>query len=109
MKTITAQPIWTDGGFKEATVIFSQVNSDNLQNTAIFYYQLYQEVDINIVPLINGIVTMTGTDYIDYNSSSDANAYVWQWIATTLGLTIIGDYVPPVPEPIVPEFAEVTE
>jgi len=100
MKTITAQPIWTDGGFKDATVIFSQVNSDNLQNTAIFYYQLYQEVDINIVPLINGIVTMTGTDYIDYNSSNDANSYVWQWLATTLGLTIIGDYVPPVPEPI---------
>jgi len=80
---------------KPATVIFSQVNSDNLINEAIFYFKLYQEIDINIVPLVNGTVNMTGSDYITYNSTTDANAYAWQWIATTLGLTITGEYVPP--------------
>jgi hypothetical protein len=38
---------------------------------------------------------MTGANYITYNSATDANAYAWQWIATTLGLTITGEYIPP--------------
>lgn len=95
MKTIIPKLIWIDGMDKPATVIFSQVNSDNLINEAIFYFKLYQEIDINIVPLVNGTVNMTGSDYITYNSTTDANAYAWQWIATTLGLTITGEYVPP--------------
>ena len=95
MKTIIPKLIWIDGMDKPATVIFSQVNSDNLINEAIFYFKLYQEIDINIVPLVNGPVNMTGSDYITYNSTTDANAYAWQWIATTLGLTITGEYVPP--------------
>jgi len=95
MKTITPQPIWIDGISKLASVIFSQVNSDNLKDTATFYFQLYQQVDVNIVPLVNGKIDMTGSDYITYNSSNDANAYAWEWIATTLGLTITGEYIPP--------------
>jgi hypothetical protein len=95
MKTITPQPIWVNGESKLASVLYSQVNSDNLVDTAIFYFQLYEQIDVNIVPLVNGNVTMTGTDYITYNTSSDANAYVWQWIGTTLGLTITGEYIPP--------------
>ena len=95
MKTIIPKLIWIDGMDKPAPVIFSQVNSDNLINEAIFYFKLYQEIDINIVPLVNGTVNMTGSDYITYNSTTDANAYAWQWIATTLGLTITGEYVPP--------------
>jgi hypothetical protein len=95
MKTITPQLIWIDGSQKPASVIYSQVNSDNLKDQAIFYFQLYQEVDVNIVPLVNGTITMNGTDYITYNSTTDANAYAWEWIGTTLGLTITGEYVPP--------------
>ena len=41
MKTITPQPIWIDGMSKPATVIYSQVNSDNMTNEAEFYFQLY--------------------------------------------------------------------
>lgn len=99
MKTITPQPIWINGVSKKASVIYSQVNSDNLTNEAIFYFQLYQEVDVNIVPLVNGTVTMTGADYITYNNATDANDYAWTWIATQLNLTITGDYVPPTPAP----------
>ena len=80
MKTITPQPIWIDGMSKLASVIYSQVNSDNMTNEAEFYFQLYQEVDVNIVPLVNGRITMTGANYITYNSATDANAYAWQWI-----------------------------
>jgi len=95
MKTITPQPIWIDGISKLATVIFSQVNSDNMKDSATFYFQLYQQVDVNIVPLVKGTIDMTGSDYITYNSSSDANAYAWEWIATTLNITITGEYIPP--------------
>ncbi len=95
MKTITAQPIWIDGILKSATVIFSQVNSDNMKDTAIFYFQLYEQVEHNIAPLVSGTINMTGIDYTTYNSSSDANAYAWSWIATTLNITITGEYVPP--------------
>jgi hypothetical protein len=49
---------------------------------------------------------MTGQDYADWQT----NQYAYDWIATQIDVTIIGDYVPPVPEPIVPEVvAEVTE
>ena len=95
MKTINPQPIWIDGISKPATVIYSQVNSDNMKDTATFYFQLYEQVEHNIMPLVNGKIDMTGTDYITYNSATDANAYAWQWIATTLGLTITGEYIPP--------------
>jgi hypothetical protein len=95
MKTITPQPIWVEGTSKMATVLFSQVNSDNLKDSATFYFQLYQEVDVNILPLTNGTLYMTGNDYINYNSSIDANDYAWEWIATELGLTITGEYIPP--------------
>ena len=95
MKTITPQPIWIDGMSKLASVIYSQVNNDNMKDTATFYFQLYEQVDVNIVPLVNGKIDMTGNDYITYNSSNDANAYAWDWIATTLNVTITGDYIPP--------------
>jgi len=92
MKIITPQPIWINGVLKKATVIYSQVNSDNLVDMATFYYQLYEEVDNNIMPLVNGTIDMSGTDYANYNTSTDANAYAWDWLATSLGLTILGEY-----------------
>lgn len=95
MKTITPQPIWIDGIQKLATIIFSQVNNDNMKDTATFFFQLYEQIDVNIVPLVSGTINMTGSDYITYNSSNDANAYAWQWIATTLNITITGIYTPP--------------
>jgi hypothetical protein len=48
--------------------------------------------------LQDGNLTMTGEAYTKWQSDN----YAWDWIAAQLNLTIIGDYVPPVPEPIVP-------
>ena len=109
MKTITPQPIWINGVSKKASVIYSHVNSDNLVNMATFYYQLYEEIDTNISPLVNSTIDMSGSDYANYNTTTDANAYAWNWIASQLNLTITGDYVPPVVEPIVVENATVVE
>jgi hypothetical protein len=52
--------------------------------------------------LSQGNLTMTGQDYADWQT----NQYAYDWIATQIDVTIIGDYVPPVPEPIVPETNE---
>lgn len=95
MKTINPQTLWINGVSKQASVIYSQVNSDNLVDSATFYYQLFEEVDINIVPLVNGTIDMNGADYANYNSATDANSYAWDWIAAKLNLTITGEYVPP--------------
>jgi hypothetical protein len=97
MKTINPVTIWINGESKQATVLYSQVNSDNLVDNATFYYQLFEEVDINISPLVNGTVDMNGADYVSYNSATDANAYAWDWLSSKLNLTITGDYVPPAP------------
>jgi len=109
MKTINPLTIWINGESKQATVLYSQVNSDNLVDNATFYYQLFEQVDINISPLVNGNVDMNGADYVSYNSATDANVYAWDWLAAKLKLTITGDYVAPVPpqsEPIVEEAIE---
>jgi hypothetical protein len=46
---------------------------------------------------------MDGIDYATYSSSADSNSYAYEWAATQLGLTIIGDYVLPVTEEIITE------
>ena len=69
---------------------------DNLDTSATFQYSL---LDSNQNALSQGSLTMGGQDYQDYAT----NTYAWDWIATQLNLTIIGDYVPPVVEPIVTE------
>jgi hypothetical protein len=40
---------------------------------------------------------MTGTDYDGWST----NDYAYNWVATQIDVTITGDYVPPVVEPIV--------
>jgi hypothetical protein len=40
---------------------------------------------------------MLGDDYQQW----DADTFVWDWISEQLNLTILGDYVPPVIEPVV--------
>jgi hypothetical protein len=61
-------------------------SSDNLIDTATFYYQLYSATNIQ---LADGNLKMTGFDYDAYSSSPDSNSYAYQWGATQLNLTLI--------------------
>ena len=97
MKTIQLQPIWVNGIEKNATVFYLQTNSDNLKDSATFYFQLYEEIDINIHPITNGTITMRGDDYIIYSSSAISNDFAYNWAANELKLIITGDYIPPAP------------
>jgi len=98
MKNITPISIWDNGTVQEATVLNAYVVNDNLINYATFYYTLSSE---SLQQLAQGNLTMQGQDYDDWQT----NDYAYNWVASQLNLTIVGDYVPPVVEPV----AEVTE
>ena len=96
MKTIQPQPIWVNGNIELATVFYLQSNSDNLKDSATFLFQLYKEVDINIYAITSSTIVMTGTDYINYSSSTNSNEFAYTWAASQLKLVITGDYTAPV-------------
>lgn len=97
MKTISPVQSWNNGQTVEAIYLNAYAISDNLISSASFYYCI-QDAAFEIVA--QGNLTMTGDDYTAYQT----NQYAWDWIASSLKLTITGEYVPPVPpvpEPII--------
>jgi len=94
MKQITPISIWDNGTVQQATVLNTYVINDNLSTSATFYYTLSSE---SLQQLAQGNLTMQGQNYDDWQT----NDYAYDWVAAQLNLTIIGDYVPPVVEPIV--------
>ena len=96
MKTI--QPVVFPLNLGTAIILNANCISDNLSTSATFYYSLLSDT---MTQLSQGNLTMTGQDYADWQT----NQYAYDWIATQIDVTIIGDYVPPVPEVV----AEVTE
>jgi hypothetical protein len=89
MKIIQPVNIWQNGENLEATLLNASNVQDNLDTSATFQYSL---LDSNQNALSQGSLTMGGQDYIAYST----NTYAWDYIATCLNLTIIGDYIPPV-------------
>jgi hypothetical protein len=110
MKTISPVSIWQNGQNVQAIYLKAEVQSDNLIDYASFAYML---CDADFLNVNNGLVSISGKDYIAYQT----NQYAWDYIATSLNLTITGDYIPPAPiveevvesNPSVVEFATVTE
>jgi hypothetical protein len=86
MKQIQPVSIWYKGTMVAAT-IFNMVSiSDNLIDSATFYWQLFTAENIKVA---EGNLTLVGTDYTTYSSSPDSNAYAYQWGATQLNLTLV--------------------
>jgi hypothetical protein len=106
MKQIEPIQSWINGKSVTATIFNMYVIGGVLGSSASFYYSL---LDSDLANVAQGNLTMSGDAYAAWGNDDE---YAWDWAASTdqLNLTIIGDYVPPVPEPIVPEVvAEVTE
>jgi hypothetical protein len=99
MKTINAVSIWDNGQTKQAGVLNAYAVNVSLGNSATFWYGLSEvKEDGNVgSQLAQGNISMTGDDYAAWQEDTAA----WDFIATTLGLTITGDYV--APEPVVEE------
>ena len=115
MKQIEPISSWQNGEEKQATIFILTSSYDNLSTNANFQYQL-NEVILNPPPetpisplyntLVNGGLNISGQDYLDWDAATDANEWAYNWAAAQLNLTIIGDYVPPMPEVVVPEVVE---
>ena len=86
MKQIQPVSIWYNGNQIEATQLNTYVVSDNLLDTAVFYYAL---ISADNIQLTQGNLSMTGFDYEAYNTSPDANEYAYNWIATSLNITLL--------------------
>jgi hypothetical protein len=91
MKNI--QPVVFPLNLGTATVLNAYCINDNLSTSATFYYALLSDA---MAQLSQGNLTMTGQDYADWQT----NSYAYDWIAAQIDVTIIGDYVPPVPEKV---------
>jgi len=94
MKQISPVTSWINGQSVQATILNAYAINVALGVSATFYYNL---VDEAMAPVAQGNLVMTGEDYTKWGAN---DSYAWEFIATTLNLTIIGDYVPPVPEKV---------
>jgi hypothetical protein len=102
MKTISPIQSWINGKSVTATIFNMYVIGGVLGSSASFYYSL---LDSDLANVAQGNLTMSGEAYLGWGNDDE---YAWNWAASSdqLNLTIIGDYVPPVPETIVPETNE---
>ena len=96
--------MWFNGAPIKASLFSLSGNGDNLSTEGSFAYSLYSlDENGNIgMQLQNGFILMKGEDYDKW----ETNEYAYNWAAAKLNLTIIGDYVPPVPVPPIPEITE---
>jgi hypothetical protein len=69
-----------------ATILNAYCINDNLSNSATFYYALLSDTQSQ---LQQGNLTMTGQDYALWVT----NDYAYNWVATQIDVTIVGDYV----------------
>jgi hypothetical protein len=86
--TVDIQPIqiWSAGQLQTA-IKFSLVTVyDDLQTYASTYYQLLTAENVQ---LSQGNQQLDGQDYQDWNNDPDANAWILNWSALQLGITII--------------------
>ena len=102
MKTIQQITSWINGQSVQATILNAYAINVTLGTSATFFYAL---LDDNLGSIAQGNLSMTGEAYTQW----EVDSYAWDWVASSLNLTITGDYVPPVVEPIVVETATVVE
>jgi hypothetical protein len=101
MKLITPISIWDKGQTKQADILNAFGTIVTLGLSAEFYYTISNETE----QLAQGKLTLEGDDYQLWNE----DIFAWDWIAEQLNLTIIGDYIPIVIEPIVEVVVEPIE
>lgn len=91
MKEISPVTSWVNGQSVTATLFALNIVGGVLGTYATFFYSL---LDSNQIRVAEGTIMMEGEAYADWGNDDE---YAWDWAATTLNLTITGDYVPPIP------------
>jgi len=85
MKQIQPVSIWYNGSMATATIL-NCIGQDNFTSNVSIYYQLFSATNEQ---LAQGNLSLSGDDYIAYNTSSNGNDYVYSWSATQLNLTLV--------------------
>lgn len=83
---ITPVPIWYNGATVNATQLLNTLVYDNLTDEAKFYWQL---LDASNNKLEEGNTIMSGTDYVNWNTTTDINLAAYQFVAAELNLTLL--------------------
>jgi len=90
------QPIstWYQGATHDANVFSLYSTGDNLIDSATFRYQLIELIVISpeeqtSQTLISEELSINGSDYALWDAEVDANAWIYQWAADQLNLTIV--------------------
>jgi hypothetical protein len=84
MKTIS--PVVFPLNLGTATIFNAYCINDNLSDSATFYYALLSDTKSQFS---QGNLTMEGQDYADWVT----NEYAYNWVASKIDVTIVGDYV----------------
>ena len=103
------QPVitWQNGQQKQANNFVLSSSWDNFLNAAIFSYQLQnvieiiipatetepEQVIVNTDTLVTGDLSISGQDYLDWDSSPSANQWAYDWAAAKLNLVLIPETV----------------
>jgi hypothetical protein len=93
MRKIEPISLWVNGQQKVANIIDLKIVNDNLKDNAVFYYQLMSEItqeDGNTFneSLVQGNITISGQDYIDWGVQTDVNQWAYEWCTTQLNLVL---------------------
>lgn len=99
MKQIQPLSIWGQGSTKDAIILNAYVVHLQLNKSATFYYALLSEAKET---LAQGNLTMDGDAYQDWQQDE----FAWDWVASQLNLTIVGDWVEPI---VAEEIQEIDE
>jgi len=91
MKQIQPIQIWANGHPTEATKLNLKIVSDNLNNSAVIYYELLSKNNNAIYEneynkLSEGNLTIEGEEYLNWNGG---NNEIYTLCATKLNLTLI--------------------
>jgi len=104
MKTISPISIWQNGQNVQATLLNTFAVNVLLGEFATFWWGI---LDADLSQIQQGNITMSGEDYTKWGNDDQ---YAWEYVAKSLNLTIIGDYVSPVVETIAkPIFETIVE
>lgn len=86
MKEIQPLTLWVNGTQQIATLFNLLSISDNLLDSATFYWQL---LDAESVKLQDGNLTMDDADYAIWSSAQDVNLAAYEWAASKLNITLV--------------------
>ena len=99
MKEINPIQVWQNGEIVEAKILNAYAVSVTLDQSASFYYALLTETKQTVA---QGNLSMDTEAYEQW----ELDSYAWDWIASQLNLTIVGEWVDPIIEEFFPSATE---